>query len=159
MNNLGVFDALISKYNAQQAGYLSHDTYLTTLMSRIQCDQAKSARKASPLMNRGYFARVHSIKELTKRGVDTLLLEQSRTKKKEDIAMEEEIGDDMSETHYQIVNLGCGFDTSSLLKIKEDTSGEHNFKVFEVDHAEIVNQKAAMLSIDTDLIVTFVSND
>ena len=144
MNSLGVFDALISKNSAQQAGYLSPDPYLSTIVSRVQCDHSMSKVKPSPMMNRGYFARVECINELIKRVLDSFLA-NSRGRE-----------GDVTEVDYQIVNLGSGFDTSSLHRMKEEeetSSAERSFHLFEVDHVEVVTQKAGILSTIEGLTV------
>jgi tRNA wybutosine-synthesizing protein 4 len=121
------------------------DPYLGAMVNRVQCDQALSKRKPSPMMNRGYFARVECINELSRKSIDSLLAGNGEQ-------MEE-----VAEVDYQIVNLGCGFDTSSLRKIKEETSsGERSFHVFEVDLAEVVTQKAGILSAEEGLMVSKV---
>ena len=94
-----------------------------TILNQVELDASLRTRTPSPIMNRGYFARVKCIQALIRSFIEC----------------HSEFSD------LQMVNMGCGFDTQSL-QLMSSTEGVKFSKIFEVDYTDIVEQKAAYLS-------------
>ena len=130
----GLFDALIGKQWAVKRGYLPADPYLETILGQVELDASLRSRKPSPIMNRGYFARVECIQSL----IRSFLQSHSES------------------LEVQMVNMGCGYDTLSLQLI---AAPEKNFSsIFEVDYNENIERKAAFLSNSEKLLVSKITD-
>ena len=111
-------DALAGKFAACKLGYLS-DPFVATMLAKSHGAVSKSMRKRQPIINRGYYARVETIRvRLT------------------------EFMKSQGEGHVQVINLGCGFDTLSLELLDQCNVSGRDMSIFEVDFTEVVRQKA-----------------
>jgi tRNA wybutosine-synthesizing protein 4 len=126
----GLFDALIGKQWAVKRGYLRDDSFIDTILSQVELDASLSSRTPSPIMNRGYFARVECIQSL----IRSFLENHSDS------------------SGLQMVNMGCGYDTLSL-QLMSSTGGVNFSRIFEVDYNENIEQKAGFLSNSDEIAV------
>jgi len=113
-------DATISKASCVEKGYYA-DEFVKYFLNA----KGKSQLKRPPLINRGYFSRVHIW-----RTVIHYFLEKFPEKPK-------------ASTRKQIVSLGGGFDTNFFLLKKEGKLS--NCTYYEVDLPEVVQKKIAVI--------------
>lgn len=114
-------DAMICKHSAVLNGYYKDDL----VSSFINIDLSKSGGRSSqpkkpPIINRGYYARVHSINQIIQHFLNA--------------------ADKTTSKRRQIINLGSGFDTLSLQLLQRNDEGLH---IFEIDFDKIVREKVA----------------
>mmetsp|Transcript_9283 Transcript_9283/g.9285 ORF Transcript_9283/g.9285 Transcript_9283/m.9285 type:complete len:304 (-) Transcript_9283:31-942(-) len=109
-------DALSSKNYATQLGYV-HDPFISLF--------ARDTVKRPPLINRGYWARVHRVKMT----VDEFL----------------RIDDD----NKQIISIGAGFDTAYWLLRTEKP--EARFQYTEIDFEDVCNHKSQIIASNPQL--------
>ena len=115
-------DAAISKLSSANMGYF-YDPWLKNLLSNPH-----QARR-SPLMNRGYYARVSAVRMAMNRFLNTF-----------------------PNTPVQIVNLGAGLDSSFWwLQHQRDS----NLTYFEIDFDDVVNNKMSKVSRKRELWPAF----
>jgi tRNA wybutosine-synthesizing protein 4 len=114
-------DAMICKYSASAKGYFKDD--LASIFVNLDSSTSGATPlqlKKPPIINRGYFARVHSVNHTIQNFLATADAGLQRKK--------------------QIISLGSGFDTLSLqLYSKKDES----LHLFEVDFEKIIRRKVA----------------
>jgi len=111
-------DALAGKSAACKLGYLS-DPFVATMLAKSHGAVSKSMRKRQPIINRGYYARVQTIRVRFAEFVKS-----------------------QGEGRIQVINLGCGFDTLSLELLDQCNVSGRDMSIFEVDFTEVVHQKA-----------------
>jgi tRNA wybutosine-synthesizing protein 4 len=110
-------DSIACKYYASTLGYIK-DPCLEVINRRLTKSNVEERRR-SPLINRGYFARVEAVNMVMKQflgatdGIDR-----------------------------QILILGCGFDTLSLLNCY---NGHKSLTTFEVDFKDIIEKKISII--------------
>lgn len=114
-------DAMICKHSAVMNGYFKDNL----VASFINTDLLKvggrpSQPKKPPIINRGYYARVHSINQIIQHFLDA--------------------ADKTTSKRRQIINLGSGFDTLSLQLLQRKDEGLH---IFEIDFDKIIREKVA----------------
>ncbi|KAF6125028.1 leucine carboxyl methyltransferase 1 [Phyllostomus discolor] len=114
-------DASICKRFAVSIGYWD-DPYIQHLVR-------PSKERKAPEINRGYFARVHGINQLTKAFLQK------------------------TECHCQVINLGAGMDTTFWILKDQDLLPS---KYFEVDFPMIVTRKLQSIKLPTLLITECV---
>ncbi|BDA43511.1 tRNA wybutosine-synthesizing protein 4 [Coccomyxa sp. Obi] len=117
-------DAQISKLSCAKLGYFK-DEFIKYFVRR-------SSRR-SPLINRGYFARVLALRGLLKQFFDVV----SRL--------------DASEGRQhvaQVLSLGAGFDTTFF---NIEAEGRNRARWFEVDFKEVTQRKAAIIAANAPL--------
>ena len=113
-------DALSSKSTAINLGYFK-DPFTATMLTKSHGALAKSMRKRPPIINRGYYARVEAIRVRYSKFVEL-----------------------HGAGAIQVINLGGGFDTLPLQILADAacTATANDIKIFEVDFADVVRQKA-----------------
>ena len=134
-------DAMTCKYSALSKGYFT-DPYLRALVEQDQTamnnDAGSSPRstkititppKKPPIINRGYYARIHTMNETITRFLNVV---------------------DTTSTSFtppttstiqppkQVVVLGSGFDTLSLRLIQDQSA---NVTVFEIEFPDVIHKK------------------
>ena len=138
-------DAMTCKYSAMSKGYFT-DPYLRAFVEQDQTamniDANSTSRskkmtitppKKPPIINRGYYARIHSMNEtITKffNVVDTTSISSSSSSFS---ATSSTIP-----SAKQVIILGSGFDTLSLRLIQEQST---NVNVFEIEFPDIIHKK------------------
>ncbi|KAK9914942.1 hypothetical protein WJX75_002652 [Coccomyxa subellipsoidea] len=117
-------DAQISKLSCAKLGYY-RDDFLKYFVRR-------SSRR-SPLINRGYFARVLALRQLLQQFFDVI--------SQETVAGEEQ-------NIVQILSLGAGFDTTFF---NVEAKDRKKARWFEVDFKEVTQRKAAIIAANAPL--------
>ena len=115
-------DAMICKHSAVAKGYFEDALISSFIDIDVPTSNACHAqRRKPPIINRGYFARVHSIKNTIQKFMDVAVSGDDRRK--------------------QIVILGSGFDTLSLRLIR---GRDEDLSIYEVDFEKIIRRKVAI---------------
>jgi tRNA wybutosine-synthesizing protein 4 len=134
-------DALSSKASACQLKYFN-DPFVSTMLTKSHGALMKAERRRQPIINRGYFARI-----------ETIRVQLSKFMQK------------FKEGPIQIISFGCGFDTMSLnmlhelqIQGRESTENETNntntntntnynndITFYEVDFMDVVRNKERYL--------------
>lgn len=114
---LTAIDSFGCKYVATTLKYLEDP--IASIVYRKLVQSGVEFPRRSPIMNRGYYARVQSQNMALK---EFLTMNPDQEK--------------------QILYLGCGFDTSGVLNYQLSS----NIKTFEIDFPEIINQKYKIFS-------------
>ena len=118
-------EASTSKLACVERGYLRDD-----FVHRF----ARRGRKYSPLINRGYYARVLAMRRV----LDAFLA----------VSLTDDPADASKRARRQIVSLGAGFDTT-WFRLRAE--GREPARYIEVDHAPIVAKKAAIVNDADDM--------
>jgi tRNA wybutosine-synthesizing protein 4 len=114
-------DAMICKHSAVMNGYYTDDLVSCFINTDLSQSGGRSLQpKKPPIINRGYYARVHGINQI----IQHFLSAADKTTSK----------------RRQIINLGSGFDTLSLQLLQRKDEGLH---IFEIDFDKIVREKVA----------------
>ena len=137
-------DAMTCKYSALSKGYFT-DPYLRAFVEQDQTainnDDGSSSRstkititppKKPPIINRGYYARIHTMNETITRFLNVVDAAS--------ISTSSAFSATTSTIHpsKQVVILGSGFDTLSLRLIQEQST---NVNVFEIEFPDIIHKK------------------
>ena len=114
-------DAMICKFSASAKGYFRDDLASTFINLDLSAPGAPPLQlKKPPIINRGYFARVHSIDHTIQNFLAAADAGLPRKK--------------------QIISLGSGFDTLSLQMLQRKDEKLH---LYEVDFEKIIRRKVA----------------
>ena len=115
-------DAMLCKHSAVAKGYFEDALISSFIDIDVPTSNTCHARRRKPpIINRGYFARVHSIKNTIQKFMDVAVSGDDRRK--------------------QIVILGSGFDTLSLRLI---SGRDEVLSIYEVDFEKIIRRKVAV---------------
>ena len=118
-------EASTSKLACVERGYLRDD-----FVHRF----ARRGRKYSPLINRGYYARVLAMRRV----LDAFLA----------VSLTNDPADASKRARRQIVSLGAGFDTT-WFRLRAE--GREPARYIEVDHAPVVAKKVAIVNEADDM--------
>lgn len=119
-------DALICKHSAATKGYFKDNFIASFINSDSNFPGTPSAQlRKPPIINRGYFARVHSINQTIENFLSPVTIGGTRRR--------------------QIISLGSGFDTLSLNLLQRE---DENLHIYEVDFEKIVLKKVTTCLTD-----------
>lgn len=114
-------DAMICKFSAAAKGYFKDDLASSFINFDLSNPGAPPLQlKKPPIINRGYFARVHSVNHTIQNFLAAADAGLPRKK--------------------QVISLGSGFDTLSLQLLQNK---DENLHLFEVDFENIIRRKVA----------------
>jgi tRNA wybutosine-synthesizing protein 4 len=111
-------DAMICKFSSSSKGYFKDPFLLKMICKDTSLSLKPQQLKKPPIINRGYYARVHSIHQIIDKFMNILESENGSRK--------------------QIISLGSGFDTLSLQLLQR---GDKDLHIYEVDFEEIIQKK------------------
>jgi O-methyltransferase involved in polyketide biosynthesis len=127
MTKVSADDALAAKYSAVKIGYFE-DPYVASMLPKSHGAVSKSMRHRQPIINRGYFARVETIRVQMMNFLNA---------------------SEVNDKPVQLISLGCGYDTMSLVLLNEMKQKDCNMTIYEVDFADVIRQKESFLKNDT----------
>ncbi len=145
-------DSFACKYSVYEAKYPSlsktHSNFVSIMKMRLE-RTGKKFVKRSPIMHRGYYARM----EGQQMAIDRFL---SQTESSHEIR--------------QILYLGCGFDTAPIatyahFKESDESQGSTSggqskkLKIFEVDFPDIINQKYEIYSTEHKIVKALATGE
>lgn len=137
-------DSLFCKHSASSLKYFQNP-FISNIYNKLikdnNIDTTKAIRR-SPIIHRGYYTRNVSFTNILKQFLNTIPLSNDTT--------------DNKEFTSQIVYLGPGFDTISLIPFIE-SSNASKIKTFEIDYPEIIKKKIEFYSSDKE-IMNILSN-
>lgn len=127
---LSAHESIVCKLSAISKKYYS-DSLLPIMFNRVIMTSNSPAIKAEkpkkpPIINRGYYARVHCIKETEKLFIETF------------------------NGPKQIVYLGSGYETNALSILKEKSNND--IIIYEIDYPEVLKKKIEIIQGESNFI-------